>query len=47
VTNWSRITGALPSYAVVTGVVRLDLAGGNITRRIDARSDADIVITAL
>lgn len=47
VTNWFRITGSLPSYAVVTGVVRLDLAGGNITRRIDARSDADIVITAL
>ena len=43
----TRVVGALPSYAVVTGVVRLDLAGGNITRRIDARSDADIVITAL
>lgn len=47
VTNWSRITGALPSYAVVTGVVRLDLSGDDVFPRIDARSNADIVITAL
>lgn len=48
VTNYAtRIVGGLPSYAVVTGIVRLDLVGSSITRRIDARSNADIVITAL
>ncbi len=36
-----------PCVAMVTGVVRLDLAGGIIARRIDARSDADIVIAPL
>ena len=41
------VHNGLPCTAVVTGTVRLDVVGGNIVRRIDARSAADIVLTAL
>ena len=43
----SLVYTGTPCTAVVTGIVRLDVVGGSIVRRIDARSAADIVITAL
>ena len=48
VNNWQMIFETpVPCMAVVTGVVRLEMVDGNVYRRIDARSAADIVITAL
>ena len=43
----SLVYTGTPCTAVVTGIVRLDVVGGSIVRRIDARSAADVVITAL
>ena len=48
VNNWQMIfESPQPCTAVVTGVVRLEKIGDTVYRRIDARSAADIVITAL
>jgi len=47
VPNWALVTAGSTCYARVTGVVRLEkLPDGTIIRRIDARSDGEIVITA-
>lgn len=44
---WDLVYTGTPCTAVVTGIVRLDVVGGSIVPRIDARSAADIVLTAL
>ncbi len=37
----------LPTYATVTGIARLEKTGdGSIIRRVDARSDAEVILTA-
>lgn len=48
VTNLNRVQSGLPSFAKITGVVRIEkLEDGTIVRTIGARDNASIVITAL
>ena len=48
VPNYEQLVyNGLPCYVVATGIVRLEKVGDTIIRRIDVRSAADLVITAL
>ena len=48
VPNYQELVyNGVPCYVVATGIVRLEKVGDTIIRRIDVRSDADLVITAL